>query len=51
MLVNLIDYYSNFDELWLVSISGTVILALDIWILLEGFTALRNAKPNEAVSN
>ncbi len=51
MVINLIDYYSNFDELWLVSIAGTLILALDIWILLEGFTALRNAKPNNAVSN
>ncbi|MFK7898841.1 MAG: carbon starvation protein A [Myxococcota bacterium] len=43
MTGNLIDYYANFEELWLLSISGTVILALDIWILLEGWNALRRA--------
>ncbi|MEE8166717.1 MAG: carbon starvation protein A, partial [Myxococcota bacterium] len=37
MVGNLIDYYANFEELWLLSLSGTVILALDLWILLEGF--------------
>ena len=41
MVGNLIDYYSNFEELWLLSLSGTLILALDIWILLEGFRTLR----------
>jgi carbon starvation protein len=44
MIGNLIDYYANFEELWLVSLSGTLILALDIWILLEGFRALRDAR-------
>jgi len=41
MLGNLVDYYANFEELWLPSLSGTLILALDIWILLEGFRTLR----------
>ena len=41
MLGNLVDYYANFEELWLLSLSGTLILALDIWILLEGFRTLR----------
>ncbi len=45
MVGNLIDYYANFEELWLLSLSGTVILALDLWILLEGFRALRDASP------
>jgi carbon starvation protein len=41
MVGNLFDYYANFEELWLLSLSGTLILALDIWILLEGFRTLR----------
>jgi carbon starvation protein len=41
MVGNLIDYYANFEEFWLLSLSGTLILALDIWILLEGFRTLR----------
>jgi carbon starvation protein len=43
MVGNLFDYYANFEELWLLSLSGTLILALDIWILLEGFRTLRQA--------
>ncbi len=43
MTGNLIDYYANFEELWLLSISGTVILALDLWIVAEGLSALRRA--------
>ncbi len=41
MAGNLLDYYANFEELWLLSLSGTLILALDIWILLEGVRTLR----------
>jgi len=44
MVGNLLDYYANFEELWLLSLSGTVILALDIWILLEGFRTLRQVR-------
>jgi carbon starvation protein len=44
MVGNLVDYYSQFEELWLLSISGTVILALDIWIVLEGLRTLREVK-------
>ena len=43
MVGNLIDYYSNFEELWLLSLSGTLILALDIWILLEGFRTFQQS--------
>jgi carbon starvation protein len=46
MVGNLIDYYANFQQLWLVSLSGTLILALDIWILFEGFRVLRDARPS-----
>jgi ABC-type nickel/cobalt efflux system permease component RcnA len=45
MVGNLFDYYANFEELWLLSLSGTLILALDIWILLEGFRTLRQVEP------
>jgi hypothetical protein len=41
MAGNLFGYYANFEELWLLALSGTLILALDIWILLEGFRTLR----------
>ena len=43
MVGNLVDYYGNFEELWLLSLSGTLILALDLWILFEGFRALTEA--------
>lgn len=36
MTGNLFQYYRDFSELWLLAISGTLILALDVWILLEG---------------
>ena len=48
MVGNLFDYYANFETLWLLSLSGTLILALDIWILLEGFRVLRDADPSGA---
>jgi carbon starvation protein len=41
MVGNLFDYYARFEELWLLAISGTVILALDVWILMEGYRTLR----------
>jgi len=42
MVGNLVDYYANFQELWLLSFAGTLILALDVWILLEGLRLLRS---------
>jgi carbon starvation protein len=40
MAGNLVDYYSSFSELWLLALSGTLILALDLWIMLEGLSVL-----------
>ncbi len=40
MLGNLIQYYSDFGNLWLLALSGTLALALDIWIMLEGLRIL-----------
>ncbi len=42
MLGNLIDYFANFGELWLLACSGSVVLVLDIWIILEGVRILSN---------
>ncbi len=45
MVGNLFDYYSNFEQLWLLSLAGTLILALDLWILFEGLRSLRDTAP------
>jgi carbon starvation protein len=45
MAGNLLDYYADFESLWLLALSGTLILALDIWILFEGMQILWNAGP------
>ncbi|MCP4037900.1 MAG: carbon starvation protein A [bacterium] len=42
MFGNLIDYYTNFAELWLLAIIGSVVLVLDVWVILEGIRALAN---------
>lgn len=46
MAGNLLDYYANFETLWLLSLSGTLILALDLWILFEGLRVLRDTTPD-----
>jgi carbon starvation protein len=40
MAGNLIDYYASFESLWLLALSGTLILALDVWIMIEGLSIL-----------
>ncbi len=40
MVGNLINYYADFGSLWLLALSGTLILALDVWITLEGLKML-----------
>jgi len=40
MLGNLIGYYEDFGDLWLLALSGTLILALDLWITFEGLKML-----------
>jgi carbon starvation protein len=40
MLGNLAGYYANFEAQWLLALSGTLILALDAWITLEGLHLL-----------
>lgn len=50
MVGNLIEYYASFETLWLLSLSGTLILALDLWILFEGLRVLRDAAPGRDAS-
>ncbi|MGH0035451.1 MAG: carbon starvation CstA family protein [Myxococcota bacterium] len=40
MTGNVLGYFANFEELWLLAISGTIILALDVWVILEGLRVL-----------
>ena len=47
MAGNVIGYFSNFEEAWLLAISGTIILALDVWILLEGGRVLFDGRTPE----
>ena len=41
MLGNLVEYFAHFETLWLLSLSGTLILGLDLWSLFEGLRVLR----------
>jgi carbon starvation protein len=43
MLGNVVDYFTG--RLWLLAVSGTAILALDAWVILEGFRTLLRAAP------
>ncbi len=36
MLGELRGYFANFEERWLLAIMGSIILAADVWVLLEG---------------
>lgn len=45
MTGNLMHYYAHFNELALLALSGTLILALDIWIMLEGLNLLWSGRP------
>jgi len=45
MAANVVDYFRDFRELWLLALSGSLVLILDIWITLEGFRVLMSARP------
>ena len=36
MIGNLIQYFGDFERLWLLALSGGLILVFDVWILIEG---------------
>ncbi|MEE2675189.1 MAG: carbon starvation protein A [Myxococcota bacterium] len=45
MLGNLVRYFGDFERLWLLALSGSLILALDIWILIEGTRLILAPRP------
>jgi carbon starvation protein len=40
MAGNVIGYFSNFSELWLLALSGSAILILDLWVIMEGLRVM-----------
>ena len=48
MVGNLTHYFADFEALWLLALSGTLVLGLDLWILFEGGRMLVTGKPAEA---
>jgi carbon starvation protein len=42
MLGNLVKYFADWQQLWLLAISGSVILVLDVWILVAGLRLLKS---------
>ena len=50
MLGNLARYFDDFEQLWLLALSGSLILVFDIWILIEGARLILRARPEAARS-
>ena len=44
MLGNLVHYFGDFEQLWLLAISGSLILVFDVWILIEGARLLTGSQ-------
>jgi carbon starvation protein len=40
MVGNVIGYFSNFEEQWLLAGVGSTVLVLDVWVIVEGFRCL-----------
>ncbi len=45
MVANVVDYFRDFRELWLLAVSGSLVLILDVWITVEGLRVLISAAP------
>ena len=41
---NVLGYFENFSEQWLLALTGATVLALDIWVIFEGLKALRDSR-------
>ena len=50
MAGNLVRYFGEFEQLWLLAISGSLILVFDIWILIEGLRLIVSDRPASADS-
>jgi carbon starvation protein len=48
MVGNLIGYFGNLEELWLLAGVGSIVLVLDIWIVLEGIRVLASPDADRA---
>ncbi len=48
MLGNLVDYFADFEQLWLLAVAGSIVLVLDIWVMLEGIRVLVNPDADES---
>jgi carbon starvation protein len=48
MVGNLVRYFGDFEQLWLLAISGSLILVFDIWILIEGCRLLMGPRREPA---
>ncbi len=46
MTGEVISYYQAFSERWLLAISGSTILVLDVWVMLEGLKVLLSSRPD-----
>ena len=45
MIGNLVKYFADWQQLWLLAVNGSVILVLDIWILLVAIRLLVHTPP------
>jgi carbon starvation protein len=48
MVGNLVQYFADWEQLWLLAISGSLIVVFDIWIVIEGLRLLLEARPASA---
>jgi carbon starvation protein len=47
MLGEVSGYFQNFSDQWLLAVMGGLILVCDVWVILEGFRMLINARAPE----
>jgi carbon starvation protein len=48
MLGELAGYFANFEQRWLLAVMGSIILAADVWVLLEGLKLLMGLRDESA---
>ncbi len=48
MLGELRSYFANFADQWLLALMGAIILAADVWVLVEGLRLLAEPRPDPA---
>jgi carbon starvation protein len=48
MLGELAGYFADFEQRWLLAVMGSIILAADVWVLLEGIKLLMGLRDDES---